>query len=271
MVSPKSPADPFAGSAASYDAGFSSLPRVVALRRSIYDLLGSLCRSGGEVLEVGCGSGDDALMLTGRGYHLLATDPSEAMLAVARRKAVAAGIEIDFRQLHAEEIGSLAPRRFDAVFSNFGPLNCVERLEPVFESMASLLPPGGIALIVLLNRTSLWETAVGIFRANPRKAFRRWTSDPVPVPLPVGDCLTWYHSFGSISHAAEKHFNVATVRGLWIFSPPPASQSFSRNHPHIVKILDVLDAHVSRWRPFRLLGDHLLVVCRKRTQVEHGD
>jgi SAM-dependent methyltransferase len=271
MISPKPPADPFAGSADSYDADFSSLPRVGALRRRIHDLLDSLCRSGGEVLEVGCGSGDDALMLTGRGYHLLATDPSEPMLAVARRKAVAAGGTIDFRQLRAEEVGSLAPRQFDAVFSNFGPLNCVERLEPVFESMASLLLPGGIALLVVLNRTSLWETAVGILRANPRQAFRRWTSDPVPVPLPGGDCLTWYHSFGTISHAAEKHFNVETVRGLWIFSPPPASQSFSRNHPLIVEFLDALDARVSGWRPFRTLGDHLLVVCRKRTPTERGD
>ena len=40
-----------------------------------------------RLLEIGCGTGDEALELAKRGCEVVAIDPSEEMLNLARRKA----------------------------------------------------------------------------------------------------------------------------------------------------------------------------------------
>jgi SAM-dependent methyltransferase len=48
------------------------------------------------VLDIGCGTGAHALILAERGYSVTGVDLSASMLRVARRKADAAGAEIEF-------------------------------------------------------------------------------------------------------------------------------------------------------------------------------
>jgi SAM-dependent methyltransferase len=69
----------------------------------------------GRVLEVGCGTGTNALWLASRGFDVLGTDISPRAIARAKAKAEAAGGRVSFRALDflAEEIEG-AP--FDLVF-----------------------------------------------------------------------------------------------------------------------------------------------------------
>jgi SAM-dependent methyltransferase len=264
MTLPPLPADPFHHAAESYDATFSSLPRVIALRDQIHREFGRFARPPSRVLELGCGTGEDALRLAGRGFRVLATDPSPSMLAVAQKKSAGLGTALEFSALRSEETSSLGPGTFDAVFSNFGALNCVESLEPTFHAVAFVLRPGGMFLSVFLNRTHLWETAAHVARGNYRSAFRRWTSSPVDVPLSGTVCRTWYHSVSSISSAARRQFHIVEICGLNVFSPPPSSEKFDMRHRNLVRALDRLDAATASLWPFNRWGDHIMIVFRKR-------
>ncbi len=57
--------------------------------------------AGARILDVACGTGRHAIELARRGYEVIGIDLSEGMLAEARRRAEAAGVEIEFRQADA--------------------------------------------------------------------------------------------------------------------------------------------------------------------------
>src|SRR5439155_27048295 len=108
-----------------------------------------------HILELNCGTGEDALYLARRGVHVMATDASEPMLHIARQKAQQAGLSdrIDVCRMTIEALTTAGwpdapclPRAFDGALSNFGGLNCVANLPRVAEGLAACLRPGAIAL-----------------------------------------------------------------------------------------------------------------------------
>lgn len=57
---------------------------------------------------------------------------------------------------------------YDAVFSNFGGLNCTPDLDKVLASFNSLLKPGGVATMVIIPEFCLWE-ALLVFKGKFRR------------------------------------------------------------------------------------------------------
>ena len=68
----------------------------------------------GRVLDIGCGTGDLALWLAGRGCPVTGVDFLEQPLAAARRKAGERGLDVNFLAMDALAVGEI-PERFDAV------------------------------------------------------------------------------------------------------------------------------------------------------------
>jgi len=68
----------------------------------------------GRVLDSGCGSGDLACFLAGRGCSVTGVDFLEEPLVHAREKARAAGVDVNFLCMDALAIGEF-PEHFDAV------------------------------------------------------------------------------------------------------------------------------------------------------------
>lgn len=63
----------------------------------------------GPVLECGCGLGDNALFLAGRGYQVTAFDAAPTVIEQDRAKAAARGASVDFRVADAtvlDDVGS---------------------------------------------------------------------------------------------------------------------------------------------------------------------
>jgi ubiquinone/menaquinone biosynthesis C-methylase UbiE len=68
----------------------------------------------GPVLDAGCGTGENALLVASLGLPVLGVDVAETALAIARSKAVERGIEAEFAAadaLHLERLG----RTFETV------------------------------------------------------------------------------------------------------------------------------------------------------------
>jgi len=78
--------------------------------------------AGPRVLDVGCGTGATTVAmarLLGEDADCTGVDVSASMLAAARRRAVAAGVDVDFVEADAQR-HSFAPGSLDTVASRFG-------------------------------------------------------------------------------------------------------------------------------------------------------
>src|SRR4051812_2642956 len=77
---------PFDALAAKYDTSLTASPIARYLRARVNDRLDVHFGRGDHVLEIGCGTGEDALFLAERGIRVTATDSSPAMLEIARAR-----------------------------------------------------------------------------------------------------------------------------------------------------------------------------------------
>ncbi|MBO2518817.1 class I SAM-dependent DNA methyltransferase [Limnochorda sp.] len=97
------------------------------------------------VLDLACGTGTAALEFFQRGWQVAGLDRSEAMLAVARQKAAAQGVEIDWRQGDMRTFTVAQP--FGLVTCFFDALNYLlapEELAQTFRQVHEALLPGGL-------------------------------------------------------------------------------------------------------------------------------
>ncbi|MBI5671403.1 MAG: class I SAM-dependent methyltransferase [Chloroflexi bacterium] len=78
---------PFDPLAPTYDSDFTDTAIGRYLRGRVQARLTQHFKAGDHVLELGCGTGEDALWLAGRGVSVLATDTSAAMLDITLAKA----------------------------------------------------------------------------------------------------------------------------------------------------------------------------------------
>jgi SAM-dependent methyltransferase len=114
-------------------------------------------RPGQRVLDVGCGTGTDALVLAQHGMHVLGVDGSAGMIAALQVKVAAAGMRdaVDGRVLAIGDLARL-DERFDGAISSFAGLSTVD-LGQFAADAARLIVPGGRMIVHLLNAFSVWE------------------------------------------------------------------------------------------------------------------
>jgi SAM-dependent methyltransferase len=241
-----------------FDERFSPWLSVAAQRRAVRACLAEAFPRPSRLLEVGGGTGDDALWMAERGHDVLMTDVSPRMVAVAARKFAGRG-RLAARCCGAEALAEIATDgspRFDGAWSTFAALNCVAALEPVARALAGLLRPGGQLLLVLFGTCSPGEMAVEAARGRPREMFRRFRRGPVPARLGGEYFTVHYHRPAAVTRAFAPWFESCGQRGIGVFVPPSAAEPWISRHPRLLGELEALDRHVSL--PLWRLGDHVL-------------
>ncbi len=71
----------------------------------------------GAVLDAGCGLGENAIFLAGRGYRVTGVDGARTALRRARERAEARGVEVEFVHADVTTFDGIEPR-FDAVLDS---------------------------------------------------------------------------------------------------------------------------------------------------------
>lgn len=112
-----------------------------------------------EVLEFGCGTGSTALVHAPYVKHIRATDVSPRMLAYARSKAEAAGVDnVSFEQAAFADIAA-PDDSFDAVLA-LSILHLLDDRDAALARVFRLLKPGGI----FVSSTACVGDTMGWFR-----------------------------------------------------------------------------------------------------------
>ncbi len=96
----------------------------------------------GDVLDAGCGTGENALFLASRGLRVAGVDAAPTAIEEARRKAEERGLAVPFAVCDALDLGRLR-RRFDTVLDCglFHVFDDAER-ERYVRSLVAVLAPG---------------------------------------------------------------------------------------------------------------------------------
>ncbi|MFG6428781.1 class I SAM-dependent methyltransferase [Roseateles sp. LYH14W] len=265
--------------AAGYDGDFTHSLVGAAQRRVVWDVLDDcLCLHGRTlaVLELNCGTGEDALHMARAGHRVVATDVSGEMLRVARGKFECSGLghRLQTQLLDVQALASGEVRAqdlggpFDLVFSNFGGLNCLspEVLQDLAAPLAACLAPQGQVIAVVMPRLCLWESAWALLHLQPRRAARRWRGGPVSARL--GDAQpplsVWYHGVADMQRALGSHFQRERVRPVGLAVPPSYLEPLARRAPRWLALMERLDRRwlTAAWGA--CLSDHALIQWRRR-------
>jgi SAM-dependent methyltransferase len=150
--------------------GRPGLPPAVAALVALGEL-----RRGDRVLDVGCGTGTDAVTLARWGFRrVVGIDPDAASIAAARAKARRRRVadRVAFHVLPAERLGDLfGAGSFDAVLHTLVANNLRRGLDRHFAAVARVLRPGG--LVVLHERVGRAQDGAAPGRVAALRAARR--------------------------------------------------------------------------------------------------
>lgn len=268
---PKRPAPiangaPFDALAADYDRKEIENPIRQLMRSRSLSALERAFPSRARLLDVGCGTGSEAIWLAQRGCRVMGVDASPAMLEVLCRRAAAANIDISTRVMKAGDLMTLADElgdgSFDGAYSSFGALNTEPSLDRSLAALSRLVRPGGTIVLSVMNRWCLAEMALMGASGRVKQAFRRLHPS---LTVAVGGATTQvtYPSWPALKRALDPHFQTLSVEALTLLLPPYAWPALAR-HERTYRGLARVDQALAPRRPFAWLGDHLLVVAERR-------
>jgi ubiquinone/menaquinone biosynthesis C-methylase UbiE len=250
----------FEGVAETYDSSFTNTDLGRTLREIVRHQLANVFKPGDRLLELNCGTGEDAVWLAQLGIQVVATDVSPAMLECAARKAAVAGVSagIDFRQLDISLPHPAPDFEFDGALSNFGGLNCVYDLKPLADVLGRSIRPRGRWIAVVLSRWCAWEILWHLIHLQPHTAFRRIRRNGTEARIGERVIRVWYPSIATLRRIFSPEFELKGIVGVGVFLPPTYVEAVMGRRKNLNRLLLRLERSVLA-KGFRVLGDHILL------------
>jgi len=223
---------------------------------------------GERVLELGCGTGRDAVTLARQGIRVFATDVSRAMVAATRQRVLDEGLEdlVTVECLNASVAAASGP--FDGVYSNGAVLNLEPDLAGVARGLRQSLAPGAFAVLTAANRLSLFELLFYPIALRPRKAFRKLGNE-IPIPISrEGKGKTYvvptrFLTPNEFLSPFRSAFTLRLLRGLQVITPPWNLVDMVRLFQPAILPLANLEDRIGVLPGFRDLGAIYLVVLER--------
>jgi SAM-dependent methyltransferase len=252
-------AEAFDRAAPAYDDTFGRNPVGLVFRHAVQERLLRLMPLGGRLLDLGCGTGEDALTLAASGFTVRAVDVSPAMIERARAKAGERRIPADrlsFEVCAAEDVAG-REGEYDGAYSGFGALNCAD-LGAVGPRLAHLLRKSAPVVLSLMGR---WPLPAMLERGLTGRGEARSRSLPrvggieVPAAYPSPAEVRWRLGPG---------FTWRRQLALGVLVPGPQHAAWAESHPQSFGVLAAVESVVRSWPILRSLGDHLIFEGARR-------
>lgn len=253
--------------AADYDGARGNNELIQDMREEMWRWLDATFAHGSRLIDLGCGTGLDAIRLAKQGHYVTATDWSPRMIDRtadrAARESVTQNVQtlaVGAHELHRIDGHSL----FDGAYSNLGPLNCVPDITAVAEQCARLLKPRGALVFTVIGRACPWEIGHYALKRDWGRVRVRFSRDMEPVRMNKRTVWTRYYSPREFYRAFAPHFTLEHCRGVCVWAPPPYLTSVRQKHPRLYRALWRMDRRTAGWPLLRSMGDHFLIVMSRR-------
>jgi ubiquinone/menaquinone biosynthesis C-methylase UbiE len=229
------------------------------MRNKVRQHVLSIWKFGEHVLELNAGTGLDAAFFAEKGMHVHATDDAEGMIAELKKKA---SDRITVERCSFLDLNKLQNHQFNHIFSNFGGLNCTDKLDVVIKSFSNLLKPGGTATLVIMPPLCPWEMAKAL-KGNFKVAFRRLKKGGALSNVEGVSFNSYYYSPKRVAKMFGKQYRVIAIESLGSLVPPPYMERFPAKYPNMFKALTSLENSVGNAWPFYAWADHFIITMQK--------
>lgn len=235
--------------------------------RSIRELL-KLTKPNDVLLEIGCGTGTEAIEISKRVKGIIATDISQKMLETLTLKVRAKRLDhkisaVKVAASSIENVRSALPDGMVRVAYSFnGALNCEPDIQKVPTQLAKILASRGFFVCSIRNPICLSEAlshsvALQFAKMAPRK------KQPMMVSVGGMDIPSYYYSPGTFVGFFEPYFRVKKIIGLPAFVPPAYLNDYYVRGGKIRPLIETLDFFLGAHFPFNRFGDQTLFVFQK--------
>jgi ubiquinone/menaquinone biosynthesis C-methylase UbiE len=253
--------------AADYDGARGNNFQIQDMRAEMWRWLDATFAPGSRLIDIGCGTGLDAIRMARLGHRITATDWSPQMVQRTADRAAHAqqAVRVQAIAAGAQELGRVpGDAIYDGAYSNLGPLNCAPDLRQVSRECARLLKPGAALVFTVIGRICPWEIAHYLRQRRWARAKLRFARTFVPVSM--NKLTIWTHYYGprEFYRSFEREFRLSHYRGLCLMVPPPYLGWVRERHPRWHDRLWRLDRRIAGWPLLRTMGDHFLIVMSKR-------
>jgi SAM-dependent methyltransferase len=190
--------------------------------------------AGERVVDVGCGTGNAALLAAARGARVTGVDPAARLLEVAREQAAAQGFDATFALGEAAAL-PLPDAEADVVLSVFGAIFAPDAAAAAAEMARVTAPSGRIVLSAWVPEGAIHEAVQAA-----QDAVRRAVGAPAGPPP-----FAWHDRDALAGLLAPHGFEVAVEEERLTFtgkSPGDYLDAESANHPLAVAGRPVLEA-----------------------------
>ena len=214
-----------------------------------------------NVLEINCGTGEDALWFAKKEMNVLATDISENMINVARQKSN----DIEFRQLNCIDIGSLENGSFDMIYSNFGGLNCLNANELIqFRNGCEALQSKGNRLaFVIMGTQCWWERIYFRLKNEIKKSKRRQNKNGVETIINEQKFKTWYYSPEYFKELFGDDYECVATKPIGLFVPPSYLEPYFEKRKILLCVLRFFD-YLFSFSFLSNFADHYIIIFKKK-------
>jgi ubiquinone/menaquinone biosynthesis C-methylase UbiE len=256
----------FDKAASNYDKTFTNSVIGKLQRNLVYEKLSFILKENNPktILEINCGTGEDAIWLGKQNFEVTATDTSEKMIAVAKSKSNLGNI--NFKQVDINNIDSnFKNEKFDLIFSNFGGLNCLTSLEldDFFKETVPILTQKGKLALVIMPKNTLWEHLYFLLKFNRTNAFRRKKEFAI-ADVEGEKITTYYYNPKDIVNLANTNFEIQQFKPIGFFIPPSYLEPFFNTKPRLISLLNSLEQKIKNVSWLSKYADHYIVVLEKK-------
>ena len=261
---------PFDTMAETYDSDFTHTAIGQLQRKQVWEFMRPVLNSYQEplkILEINCGTGEDALELSRAGHQVIATDASQVMIEKARQKAsLLRATEVMFQVCEFDQLEArFAGQKFDLVISDFGGLNCIDKkhLEKLSTQLCSLLTEHGKLFFVIMGSSCLWEILYYLFKLRPATAFRRKRKS-VSFQSGGAEIPVFYHSPGNLRKIFHPLYTYCFSRPVGLFIPPSYLEKQFKKRQKWLTNLTRVEKKFSRYPALSNLADHYCIIFQKK-------
>jgi len=259
--------DIFDAFASEYDADFTHSVLGQLLRQRVWTTFAEYFKPSQHLLELTCGTGEDAVWLAQQGLHITATDASAEMIAVTEAKVEAAGVQdrvvaqqLSLQQVNQGYFDSANVHSFDGVYSNFGGLNTIKPWATLAKALASVIKPGGYVILVPMGPICLWEMGWYLAHLQAKTAFRRW-QQPAAAIIGQATIPIWYPLAKRLKTDFLPWFDHIATNSLGLWLPPSYLGHFVDRWPKIFNNLNKFEQAMASltggW------GDHYIIIFQR--------